>query len=696
MRRRTDLAAVALLAFIVLALWSDVLVGNRALYARDVARVYVPERAVLREILRNGELPLWNPHYGGGQPLAANPAYEAFYPPQWLVLLPDLLLGIHLEIVLHILLAALGMYAFLRAMDLSPAAAFFGALSLALGGLVLSTVNLLPFLFSLSWWPWIGLFVRRRQVAAAALAFGLMALAAEQSMILMTAALVAALCLVWHRRLVLAIAVGAGAFAVAAVQLVPALDFQRDSGRAVPLTFVHASNWTMSAIRPLELVLPSAFGRYSADAVYFWGQTNDPTHVPWLFSWYGGLLAAALAVAGFIHRIRGWKFAAAAFAASYIFAVLPLHYWLGLRSIRYPEKFFLAGAFVLLVFAALAAQQFLDDARFRRTTFFVAIALTAVAAAAIAFAWSPLFARAFGLRGYVADILGEARSGALTTLASATALALILAFRERRRLVVPLLGLFVLADLGARTWSVAPRIGRDFYDPPALARELPRGARLYNDAAWRVDLLPQPRIAYADRWPRLRNAMFPELQALWGFDSVLELDVTKTMLLPTQELSVAFWRAQFSRRSDEARRILAAAGVTHVVALRDATSATNPAAVVPLPGNARFTVDRGHILAERQTANRVELEVDAAAPARVTIRVTRHRYWRATVDGKPAPIVPANIAFQAVDVPAGRHRVELRYQNTLVTICGIVSLLSALGLAAAALRSRALPPPSPR
>src|SRR5206468_2819531 len=101
--------------------------------------------------LRGGELPLWNPHFGGGQPLAANPMYEAFYPPQWLSALPDVVTAVHVEIVLHLLLAALGMYAFLRSLPLRPPAAFFGALTFAFGGLVLSAASLFQILFSLAW-----------------------------------------------------------------------------------------------------------------------------------------------------------------------------------------------------------------------------------------------------------------------------------------------------------------------------------------------------------------------------------------------------------------------------------------------------------------------------------------------------------------------------------------------------------------
>ena len=704
MRRSADRLAVALLTLVVLLLWADVLAGGKSLYIRDVARVYIPERAVLRTILMGGELPLWNPHFGGGQPLAANPAFEAFYPPQWLVLLPAFPIGVHVEIVFHVLLAAIGMFLFLRRLLLRVEAVVFGALTFALGGLIASSTNLFPFLFSVAWWPWIALFLRRglddrrpRDFALAGLSLGAMFLVAEQSMILQAGASIAgyAAYRLRLRGIAMAVLIGAAAVLIGAVQLVPALDLQRDSGRAAPLAYEVASSWSMAPLRPLELIVPSAFGRFTQDAVYFWA-SDHPSRVPWLFSWYSGMLAAVLVIAGFVHRIRGWIFTAAVCAVSYAFAIYPFVYRLGFHSIRYPEKFFFAGAFMLIVFAAIAADRFLVDAAFRRTTLFVSVALVFEAAGSLAFTYSPFFPRVWHLTGYFEDVLREARAGGMTTLLTASALALILLLRERPRIALPLLGLFVLADLGPRGYGLAPRIDRHFYDAPAIASRIPAGARLYNDAAWRVAMLPQPRIAYDDRWPRMRNAMFTEMQALWGFDSVLELDVTATMLLPSGELSRAFWNAELSGHRDVARQILDIAGVTYVIALRDATSPTDPATVVPTHGHGPWRIEGpGRILRAHQSANTMDFDIDAAASARLVMAVTRHRYWQATIDGVPAAIRPANIAFQSIDIPPGRHTVAMRYRNPLVVICGVVSVISALLLAVVALRSKAPPPPLP-
>ncbi len=711
MWRKTELAALTFVLLAVLLSFSDVLFFGKSFYIRDLARIYYPERNVLRDIVLAGDFPFWNPHYGGGQPLAANPTWEVFYPPQWLVLLPDFQFGLGAEVVLHFLIGAAGMFVLLRSLRLRWEAAAFGAFTFAFSGLLLSLASLLPCLFAIVWLPWLAFALRRfldrrqpRDFALTALILGVILLIGEPATILQAGALVAAYSAyrLRARGLGIAAAICAAALLVGAAQIVPAIDHQRDSGRAAGLPYDEVAVQSMKPARPLELLAPHLFGRFSADAIYFWA-SSDPIGVPWLFSWYAGLLAAALIIAGFVQRLRGWKFVAAGSIASYLIAlgrygpVFALLYRIGFRLIRYPEKWFMPAAFLLIVFAAVAADRFLDDARFRHTTFLVSMALAAFAAAALAFAYSPLFAGVWHLKGYFDDIMREARAGGTTTLAAAIALALILFFRERPRIALPLLGAFVLADLGTRAYGLAPRIHRHFYDPPPIARALPPGTRLYNDADWRLALLPQPRIAYDDRWMRMRNAMLPEMQSLWGFDAVLEPDVTETMLQPTVELSRAFWSAQFGGRPDIARKILGDAGVTHVIALRDATSPTEPAMVVPLHGSSRWRIEGlGRILGARQTANSIDFDVDAAGAARLVVSVTRHKYWRATIDGTPAEIRPANIAFQSIEVPAGRHRVEMRYRNPVVVICAVISLISAMALAAVALRSRAPRPPSPR
>jgi hypothetical protein len=67
-------------------------------------------------------------------------------------------------------------------------------------------------------------------------------------------------------------------------------------------------------------------------------------------------------------------------------------------------------------------------------------------------------------------------------------------------------------------------------------------------------------------------------------------------------------------------------------------------------------------------ADRVRLEVDVSAPGYAVLVDSYDPGWRAAVDGKPAKVLRANVAFRAVRVEAGRHVVELVYRPRPVLI----------------------------
>ena len=57
---------------------------------------------------------------------------------------------------------------------------------------------------------------------------------------------------------------------------------------------------------------------------------------------------------------------------------------------------------------------------------------------------------------------------------------------------------------------------------------------------------------------------------------------------------------------------------------------------------------------------------------------TYYHWWRAYVDDRPAPLLQANYAFQAVEVPAGRHHVRLAYEDRKLRVGAAISLSALL------------------
>lgn len=94
------------------------------------------------------------------------------------------------------------------------------------------------------------------------------------------------------------------------------------------------------------------------------------------------------------------------------------------------------------------------------------------------------------------------------------------------------------------------------------------------------------------------------------------------------------------------------------------------------PGSAR-------VVARRTDA--LTVDVDLARDAYLVVTDAWSPGWRAEVDGRPAEVPRANVFFRAVAVPAGRHRVVMRYRPPAAlagaALSGLAWLACAAGLA---------------
>jgi hypothetical protein len=113
---------------------------TQTLYAdnSDLLAYHLPVKHFLvRSWQQNGELPLWSPCSLGGMPFVHDVQVSAFYPPHLpLYLLPEGLVGCTLSwiIVLHVIAAGLGMYAYARFDGLSRAGALVAGVGYMFAG----------------------------------------------------------------------------------------------------------------------------------------------------------------------------------------------------------------------------------------------------------------------------------------------------------------------------------------------------------------------------------------------------------------------------------------------------------------------------------------------------------------------------------------------------------------------------------
>jgi hypothetical protein len=63
----------------------------------------------------------------------------------------------------------------------------------------------------------------------------------------------------------------------------------------------------------------------------------------------------------------------------------------------------------------------------------------------------------------------------------------------------------------------------------------------------------------------------------------------------------------------------------------------------------------------RYANTEVVVEVDAPAGGFLVLNDVWHPWWRATIDGRPAEILKANVLFRAVQVEPGRHTVRFTF-----------------------------------
>ncbi|PRQ06429.1 YfhO family protein [Enhygromyxa salina] len=256
---------------------------------------------------RDGRWPLWSDHIFNGYPIFADSQAAQYYPPTWLVRWwgdPDAFTAF---IVLHVVIAAIGMVAWLRGHGFGLPAQLTGALCFAFSGPFLSLAEHLGLFSVLAWVPaWLAALHRVTRVpgfasvAIAGLVLGALILAGGPQMLAAAALLTACYCVglfVQHRHdwrgrglveragLVAAtVVVGA---CVGGIALLPQLEFVPLSQRSLGLELGFASELHLAPHSLWRFLVSPTLPRPAGDEV-------DPLEL------YAGTLSVVLAIVGVI------------------------------------------------------------------------------------------------------------------------------------------------------------------------------------------------------------------------------------------------------------------------------------------------------------------------------------------------------------------------------------------------------------
>jgi len=424
-------------------------------FPHDFLYYYVPQTERAAERLRQGELPLWDPHTCSGTPLLATLQVGALYPPTWLVAWQSPETALPLRMLLETGLAALLAAALFASWGLAWPATWTGGL-LFVFGCVLGNAFWPPALSTLVWLPAVLLCIeqlvqrwRWRWWAALAGCTALQLLAGFPQYAVYTfyLALPYAAVRLWSRSrgapqtgrsaaarglgLLVALALGAG---LAGAQLLPSLELVGESARGVPLTAERIQHGFFIEPLPLSGVLANALDPrpklITPGYGYDHGYLGTPTLVLLAIGVVTGLASAA---APRTLLLLGVAVLALLLSDGFHGPTAPLYRlyaWLPTGSVfRDPQRFRVLAFFCLIALAVPgldAAARGFAAWRGRRARLAIgAAALLATAAILVLGRW-PAGALALATLGLVASAALCVRRPLLARLC-ATAIALLLA-----------------------------------------------------------------------------------------------------------------------------------------------------------------------------------------------------------------------------------------------------------------------------
>ncbi len=733
--RNPDALALACLTLLWLfffwRLFTPIASDQAALAQGDFSAQFVAFGGYHFQRLSQGEIPLWNPYNNGGFPFIGDTQAAVFYPPRWLSIALSSLAGgwsynaLQLEMTAHVLAYSLLMYLFVRRLTLrqalSPLAALAAAIVVAYGGYASSYPPLqLAILEAAIWFPLAGLGVLEATrtgklaypfIALAGFALGLSWLAGHPQtswfMTYMLCAYFAYRCyqqrIGWRAFFLGGLGLAVVAICVSAVTLLPGLEYLLHTARA-SLRFEQKGKGfpiqdlaqiifpgTVSLWSPLYVGLPSLFfiavaGARAAGESRFWLAVaalglllsfgaNSPVYqlaynlLPGL-RFFRGQERAAFVVANCLAIVVGFGIVAAGDWGSHFHRQRALHRWRRFTVLLIAVAF---GAFVLWMG---------DSPR-----------------------WSLLFNSA-------------ARSAAMMALA---ALALFAFLRQPQRAVTSIalialiaLDLFSLSQDHLGTYDPKPYAEQLSMVPPPLVQTVLDEQTVIDETLaqqpFRVDgfrglqgnfgslfglmdmrgisplFLAGPyQIIYRDY---VNNPLAWELFAVkYVYSEAETLSVPATVIATGVDADGGVTL----HRLDDPRSFVHLVYHADVVDSDEFARALlddpryDPRSKIVLQSAPKLTLpaqaSSGSATVKSFQAEEILIEVDSADNAILSIAQPHYVGWSAQLNSQPVAILRAYGGLSAVEIPAGQHSLQLRYNPLSYAIGFVVSASAWLGLA---------------
>jgi hypothetical protein len=538
---------------------------------------------------------------------------------------------------------------------------------------------------------------------------------------------------------------------VALPQIVATALWIPETNRAVSgIRLGEAAFFSVHPLRLLELVVPYPFGRtWTLSSSDTWAWPVFRGKGLGLFNTlYAGAFGAIAAAIGLRSRAPGSRFSRALVVLAVLLAVpwslLPAK-WEKAASplpLRNPEKFGVLLVFGIALLAAFVIDRFREGLARPRWALPVGVALSVAAASAALFpgAAGRLAAWIVGGTPRSAETAGRllpeafAEAGLLWV---ASLIAIDLLARPSRAALVAALAILAIVPILANRKIARTLTERELFAPTPFARFLeradPRGRfRTLGESMYRAQRFAPGYSGYDDEYlDSSRRLWIHPTPLLWGRGTVLNVDFDVGDFSRVESLrrfsvraaeygdaspffgSLSLkWGIRFRDQEplpgyrpfagDHLQLWDVHSGALPHVRLatgwREEASPVGSLAALPGTGDGEIVVETGSrgratarggtvVVIENRPAS-LRARVEAPDPTYLFVLRGFWPYRRVLVDGREVEAVPAQLAFSAVAIPAGRHTVEWREEVPGLEVSRLGPLAAAVLLASLRYRDR--------
>jgi len=746
--RRLDIYCVIFLGTLVLVFFGRVIYSGQTLFGSDFVLYFYSVKKFVREyVLTNGTLPLWNPFQFSGTPFISNIQASMFYPMGLLFYVMPTETAYVWTVVIHCIFGSIFMYLFARTLSTNRAGSLLAAVIFTFNGYFMAHLYAghLSFVQTYIWIPLIFFFVLQfintlqcKQAVLAGLCLGIQILGGFPQIafytILATVAFgffrmamalrVKAVSMVKQTGIGLAVILAVG-FSLAAIQLLPTLQFTELSGRAGGVGYWFA---TLDSLHPKQFVsffIPDFFGNAS-DGTY-WLSPKD-WHF-WETCGYVGILGLSLLFVPAPHKsssLRNTRFFFVGVVVASLFLALgkynpiyPLIYkFPGFHSFRIPAQILFLFVFGTSVLSAIGLHRLEESCSKlpKGLVLFLAVGclgflflLVVIHKSTYSFFYA-LF-RAFGEQpvdsATVQEIPDKIYSAIYRSSLLFFSVASLFIFLRKRLINRTLFKVIVLAIVMVDLGSYASQFVKPYQLSVSEEKQKIAGQLNRNKDVERILIVNKLFLDNDGSLYRFRTINGYDPLVLGRY--ILFLQASQNLPLVKEVITT-----DFLRRYDH--KFLKMLNVTHVLGDQGITK-VNPglpkavlvnravlkpteevldfmksdsfdpfSSVVFEPENASFvwpvtTGERfhGNCFITEYGDKAIRIKSSANQPCYLVLTEMYYPGWQATVNGQPAEVLRGDYLFRVIPLDRGEHDVEMRFVCRPFQAGAIISVLTLLG-----------------